>query len=53
VEAKVIPEREHAIFSLTVEADDIEPGKIAVRDLARLSELIQMGLERTARVLSG
>ncbi|MEO8292602.1 MAG: hypothetical protein ABI635_05645 [Actinomycetota bacterium] len=53
MEAKVSPEREHAVFSLTVEADDIEPGKIAVRDLARLSELVQRGLERTARVLSG
>jgi hypothetical protein len=53
VEAKVMPERERAVFSLTVEADDMEPGKIAVRDLARLSELVQRGLERTARVLSG
>lgn len=49
----MIPEREHAVFSLTVEADDVEPGKINVRDLARLSELVQRGLERTARVLSG
>ncbi len=47
------PEREHAVFSLTVEAADVEPGKIVVRDLARLSELVQRGLERTARVLSG
>ena len=49
----MIPEREHAVFRLTVEAHDIEPGKIAVRDLARLSELVQRGLERTARVLFG
>jgi len=53
VEAYLIPERERAVFSLTIEANDIEPGKIAVRDLARLSELVQRGLERTARVLSG
>lgn len=45
--------RERAQFSLTVEGEDIEPGKVAFRDLARLSELVQQGLERTARVLSG
>lgn len=53
MEAPAIQEREHAIFNLTVEASDIEPGKIVVRDLARLSELVQRGLERVARVLSG
>lgn len=49
----MIPERLHAVFSLTVESEDIEPGKIAVRDLTHLSALVQQGLDRTARVLSG
>lgn len=38
---------------IQVEGEAIEPGKLAVRDLTRLGELIQSGLERVARVLTG
>lgn len=38
-------------FEVRIQGESIEPGKIAIRDLERLSPLLQNGLERTARVL--
>jgi hypothetical protein len=40
-------------LTVRIEGATIEPGKVAVRDLTKLGELIQAGLERVARVLSG
>lgn len=40
-------------LTVRIEGAAIEPGKVAVRDLTKLGDLIQAGLERVARVLSG
>lgn len=46
-------EPKRGILRLEIESDDLEPGKIPVRDLTRLAGYIQTGIERMARRLSG
>lgn len=53
MEARTLEISESGQLTVRVEGEAIEPGKIAVRDLTRLGNLIQSGLERVARVLSG
>jgi hypothetical protein len=40
-------------FEISVEGSSIQPGKVSLRDLEKLGPLLQSGLERMARVLSG
>jgi len=40
-------------FEISVEGSSIQQGKVSLRDLEKLGPLLQSGLERMARVLSG
>jgi hypothetical protein len=53
MEARIVTSPVSGSFRIEVDADFIEPGKIPVRDLKRITELVQDGLERTARLLTG
>lgn len=53
MEVRSLETSETGRLTVKIEGTTIEPGKVAVRDLTRLGELIQIGLERVARVLSG
>jgi hypothetical protein len=53
MEAEALEPAESGKLRIRIEGEAIEPGKIAVRDLTKLGELIQSGLERVARVLGG
>lgn len=44
---------EPGVMRITVEGERVAPGKLPLRDLRRLGELAQQGIERTARVLIG
>ncbi len=41
------------LLQITLEGDDVEPGKFPLRDLQNIGELTQHGVERMARVLLG
>jgi hypothetical protein len=53
MEAEALESAESGTLKIRIEGEAIEPGKVAVRDLTKLGELIQSGLERVARVLGG
>ena len=53
MEVSSLEPSESGRLTVRIEGASIEPGKVAVRDLTKLGELIQTGLERVARVLSG
>jgi hypothetical protein len=44
---------EPGVMRIAVEGERVAPGKLPLRDLRRLGELAQQGIERTARVLIG
>lgn len=44
---------ETGILRIKVEGESVQPGKLPLRDLARLVERIQSGVERVARVMTG
>ncbi len=47
-----MPTPERGKLRIEVRAAEIEPGKLPVRDLTKLGELIQDGLERAARLIA-
>jgi hypothetical protein len=54
MEARVVATAaESGQFQIAVEGESIQPGKVSIRDLEKLGPLLQSGLERMARVLSG
>jgi hypothetical protein len=48
-----VPDAQPGIMRIAVEGDRVTPGKLPLRDLRRIGELAQQGIERTARVLTG
>ncbi len=53
MEARAVQVGEAGTLRVQVEGEVIRPGKVAVRDLTRLGTLVQSGIERVARVLTG
>lgn len=52
MEVLALPLTENGLLRVRVEAEDIQPGKLPIRDLTRLGEMLQDGLERSARLIS-
>lgn len=48
-----MPDAQPGIMRIAVEGERVAPGKLPLRDLRRIGELAQQGIERTARVLMG
>jgi hypothetical protein len=48
-----MPEAQPGIMRIAVEGERVAPGKLPLRDLRRIGELAQQGIERIARVLIG
>lgn len=48
-----MPQADPGIMRIAVEGERVAPGKLPLRDLRRIGELAQQGIERTARVLLG
>ncbi|MCA1840405.1 MAG: hypothetical protein ABR507_07945 [Actinomycetota bacterium] len=53
MEVAVEVEPEVGIFRIKIDGEDIQPGKVSLRDLKDLIEKIQSGVERVARVMLG